>query len=192
MVTTFPSQSYLSPYTVPFAVQPVGSIPHRPSAVTQTLSHNCPMYSYPAPRQPVGSTLSSSTLSSSITIRCPTTILNKESSCISQSYSGSISNTRVAILSSTDIGLFWCGNTLRQEGIFQQHLTTWLVSKMVREWSYQGIAQSKLANVYFHCKVACVKRKKPDFEGHLCTVPAQIGAYLQESHRQYLRNHFGL
>ena len=57
MVTTFPSQSHLSPYTVPFAIQPVGSIPHRPSAVTQTLSHNCPMtmYSYPAPRQPVGS-----------------------------------------------------------------------------------------------------------------------------------------
>ena len=58
VVTTFPTSSNVSPYTVPFAVQPIGSIPHRPIAVTsvtrpQTLSHNCPLYSYPSPRQPV-------------------------------------------------------------------------------------------------------------------------------------------
>ena len=41
--------NWLQRYTVPFTVQPVGSISHRSIAVTsvtqpQTLSHNCPMY----------------------------------------------------------------------------------------------------------------------------------------------------
>ena len=78
-----------------------------------------------------------------------------------------ISNIRVAILPSTG-----CGNTLRQEGIPAAPKDLVIVSKIVREWSYQGTAQSKLASVHFYCKVSCVKRKKPDFEGHLCTVSA--------------------
>ena len=189
MVTTFPSQSYLSPYTVPFAVQPVGSIPHRPSAVTQTLSHNCPMYSYPAPRQPVGPVPHCPAPLPSV-VR-PLSLTENRPAFPNPTLGQFLIYVLQFCLAQTSV-CFSCGNTLRQEGVPAAPNDPVIVSKMVRERSYQGTAQSKLANVYFHCKVSCVKRKKPDFEGHLCTVPAQNGAHLQKPHRQYLRNHFGL
>ena len=67
-----------------------------------------------------------------------------------------------------------------------------IVSKMLREWSYQGTAQSKMANVYFHCKSSCVVKKQADFDGRLCSIPPQIEAHLVELHRAYLRRNFGI
>ena len=135
MVTTFPSQSYLSPYTVPFAVQPVGSIPHRPSAVINTnlitqLSYiflsspkttswhgsipHCPA-PLPSVVRPLSLTENRPAFPNPTLDQFLTYVLQF---CPAQ--------TSVC---------FGCGNTLRQEGIFQQHLTTWL---SFRRWLVSG------------------------------------------------------
>ena len=58
--------------------------------------------------------------------------------------------------------------------------------------AYQGTAQSKMANVYFHCKSSCVVKKQADFDGRLCSIPPQIEPHLLELHRAYLRRNLGI
>lgn len=88
---------------------------------------------------------------------------------------------------------FGCGNPLRQSDSFPQVTQDLvLVSKMLREWSYQGRAQSKIGNVYFHCDVTCVRRKKPDFDARLCVITPEIDAHLQQMHRDILRRMLGV
>lgn len=67
-----------------------------------------------------------------------------------------------------------------------------IVSKMYREFSYQGNPQSKLANVYFHCKWPCLQRKQPNFEGRMCCVSENIKSRMATVHKEYLRINFGL
>jgi hypothetical protein len=62
---------------------------------------------------------------------------------------------------------FGCGNPIRKKDVavvIPSDLI--IVSKMLREWSYQGTAQRKIANVYFHCKEQCVQKKQAIFTNY--------------------------
>jgi hypothetical protein len=83
---------------------------------------------------------------------------------------------------------FGCGNPIRKKDVavvIPNDLV--IVSKMLREWSYQGTAQGKIANVYFHCKEECVQKKQASFNGGMCSIPPQIQPHLHELHKAHLR-----
>jgi len=67
-----------------------------------------------------------------------------------------------------------------------------IVSKMAREWSYQGCLYRKPLNVYFHCNVLSVERKQPNFDGRSCFVNLDIESLLTYVHRQFIRDHLGI
>ena len=88
---------------------------------------------------------------------------------------------------------FGCGNPIKQKNtVVEVPNDLVIVSKMLTEWSYQRTAQSKMANVYFHCKSSCVVKKQADFDRRLCSIPPQIEPHLVELHRAYLRRNFGI
>ena len=88
---------------------------------------------------------------------------------------------------------FGCGNLLKQrDSIPQIPDDLVIVSKMLREWSYNGAAQSKIANVYFHCKMSCVVKKQAGFNGRLCSIPLHIKTHLLEPHKILLRQTLGV
>ena len=68
---------------------------------------------------------------------------------------------------------------------------TVIVSKMKREFSYNGTPQSKLANVYFHCNNTCVRRKQPNFQGSTCIIQPSIRSHLLDVHMHHLGNIVG-
>ena len=83
---------------------------------------------------------------------------------------------------------FGCGNPIRKKDVavvIPNDLV--IVSKMLREWSCQGTAQGKIANVYFHCKEQCVQKKQASFNGGMCSIPPQIQPHLHELHKAHLR-----
>ena len=52
---------------------------------------------------------------------------------------------------------FGCGNPLKQgTAIPDAPNDLVFVSKMPREWMFQGRTYSKISNVYFHCATACI------------------------------------
>ena len=63
-----------------------------------------------------------------------------------------------------------------------------IVSKMVREFCYNGTPQSKLGNVYFHCDISCVRRKHPNFQASCCIIPPSIRPHLFNVHMNHLQN----
>ena len=88
---------------------------------------------------------------------------------------------------------FGCGNPLKANNAPELPPNDLvIVSKMLREWSYQGTSQSKMANVYFHCNQSCVARKQSGFQGLTCSIPQQIKPHLLEVHAAYLREHLGI
>ena len=66
-----------------------------------------------------------------------------------------------------------------------------IVSKMEREFSYNGTPQSKLANVYFHCNIKCVRRKQPNFQASSCIILPSLMPHLLNVHLHNLRNILG-
>ena len=89
---------------------------------------------------------------------------------------------------------FGCGNPLRQQDrIPDPPNDLVIVSKMLREWTYQGQARSKIGNVYFHCNLSCIRRKEQNFESNqLSQIGSEILPHLQPSHFQHLRRSLGL
>ena len=88
---------------------------------------------------------------------------------------------------------FGCGNTLKPNAsIPAPPGDLVIVSKMAREWSYQGLLYRKPSNVYFHCVISCIQRKQPNFDGRCCFIPLELESLLTLVHRQYLRNHLGI
>ena len=83
---------------------------------------------------------------------------------------------------------FGCGNPIRNKDValvIPNDLV--IVSKMLREWSYQGTSQRKIANVYFHCTEQCVQKKQASFNGSMCSIPPQIQAHPHHLHKARLR-----
>ena len=76
---------------------------------------------------------------------------------------------------------FGCGNPLKQtDGITAPPNDLVMVSRMLREWTFQGQARSKLGNVYFHCNTDCIRRKQREFvPGSLSPIDPNIQAHLQ-------------
>lgn len=88
---------------------------------------------------------------------------------------------------------FGCGNPLKEGASVRRAPDDLvIVSKMSREFAYQGAARSKLANVYFHCRRECVRRKQPLFEGNWCIVPPDIKPHILQVHQEHLRNNIGI
>jgi len=88
---------------------------------------------------------------------------------------------------------FGCGNTLKPNATIPAPPGDLvIVSKMAREWSYQGRLYRKPSNVYFHCNVPCVQRKQPNFNGRSCFVNLDIESLLTYVHRQFIRDHLGI
>ena len=90
---------------------------------------------------------------------------------------------------------FGCGNPLKQQdnNIGTPPSDLVVVSKMLREWTYQGQARSKMGNVYFHCDSNCIKRKEKEFHAHrLSPVNAVLLPHLQLTHRRFLAQKFGV
>lgn len=89
---------------------------------------------------------------------------------------------------------FGCGNPLKQDAgvIPEAPYDLVIVSKMCREWLYRGQVQSKVSNVYFHCALACVQRRQPNFLGSMCCIPPQMEPHLGLSHREYIRANLGM
>lgn len=59
---------------------------------------------------------------------------------------------------------FRCGNQLQQRDCIPEPPNDLvIVSKMLREWTHQGQARSKIGNVYFHCHMGCIMRKEQNF-----------------------------
>ena len=85
---------------------------------------------------------------------------------------------------------FGCGNTLKPNAsIPPPPGDLVIVSKMAREWTYQGRLYRKPSNVYFHCNVQCVQRKQPNFDGRSSFVNLDVEPLLTYVHKQFLRNH---
>ena len=81
---------------------------------------------------------------------------------------------------------FGCGNPLKPDGVIPETPNDLVVvSKMLREWMYQGVANSKVKNVYFHCSKVCIQRKQPNFR-NTCFIPQQIQPYLLHLHREHI------
>ena len=74
---------------------------------------------------------------------------------------------------------FGCGNPLRQrDRIPDPPNDLVFVSKMLREWTYQGQARSQMGNVYFHCNLSCIRRKDQNFESNqLSPIGSEITLY---------------
>ena len=88
---------------------------------------------------------------------------------------------------------FGCGNPLKQgTAIPDAPNDLVVVSKMPREWMFQGRTYSKVSNVYFHCATACILRKQPNFGVSSCFVAPQIEPYLLPLHRDYIRMNLGI
>ena len=88
---------------------------------------------------------------------------------------------------------FGCGNPLKQgTAIPDAPNDLVVVSKMPREWMFQGRTYSKISNVYFHCATACILRKQPNFVVSSCFVAPQIEPYLLPLHRDYIRMNLGI
>lgn len=89
---------------------------------------------------------------------------------------------------------FGCGNPLKQtDGITAPPNDLVVVSRMLREWTFQGQARSKLGNVYFHCNTDCIRRKQREFvAGSLSPINPNIQAHLQLLHYRHLRETFGM
>ncbi len=70
---------------------------------------------------------------------------------------------------------FGCGNALKPNAsIPAPPGNLVVVSKMAREWSYQGRLFSRPSNVYFHCVISCIQRKQPNFDGRCCFIPLEL------------------
>ena len=52
--------------------------------------------------------------------------------------------------------------------------------------------QSRFGNVYFHCKPECVLMRNPSFLPSYLNVPDEVAENLNDTHKQYLLNFFGL
>ena len=89
---------------------------------------------------------------------------------------------------------FGCGNQLRQQDTIPEPPDDLVVvSKMLREWTFQGRARSKVSNVYFHCNTNCIKRKQQDFDTRrLNPIHLDIQAHLQLIHYRHLQRNFGI
>ena len=88
---------------------------------------------------------------------------------------------------------FGCGNPLKQgTAIPDAPNDLVVVSKMPREWMFQGRTYSKISNVYFHCATACILRKQPNFVVSSGFVAPQIEPYLLPLHRDYIRMNLGI
>ena len=76
---------------------------------------------------------------------------------------------------------FGCGNPLTQtDGITAPPNELVVVSRMLREWTFQGQARSKLGNVYCHCNTDCIRRKQGELAaGSLSPISPNIQAHLQ-------------
>ena len=95
---------------------------------------------------------------------------------------------------------FGCGNPLKEgQGAAIPEALQWIwlllknpmdfvvVSKMQREWIFQGRTVSKISNVYFHCSRACVQQKQPHFVGSTCIIPPEIRPYLIPLHNDHIQ-----
>ena len=68
-----------------------------------------------------------------------------------------------------------------------------LVSNMRREYCVDGEKRrSKLSNVYFHFRVKCVREKQPAFIPSLVYISPFVAQFLNNSHRQLIRNELGI
>ena len=87
---------------------------------------------------------------------------------------------------------FGCGNPLKQGAVIPDAPNDLVVvSKMQREWMFQGRMYSKISNVYFHCATACILRKQPNFVFSSCFIAPQIEPFLLPLHRDYIRMNLG-
>ena len=92
--------------------------------------------------------------------------------------------------SSTSI-CFGCGNALKQrDSIPRIPDDLVIVSKMLREWSYKGAAQSKITNVYFHCKMSCVVKKQAQVSTGDCAQYPFILKHIYSNRTKYIKTNF--
>ena len=68
-----------------------------------------------------------------------------------------------------------------------------IISCMRRSYWQDGeMKTGKLGNVYFHCKVECVKLVQPAFIPFLVVISPEIKRDLLDVHRHFLQNELGI
>lgn len=59
------------------------------------------------------------------------------------------------------------------------------------DWK-QKQASAKETTRYYHAEVACMKARFPYFMKEYIAIPPEVSGQLHESHKTYLKTHFGL
>lgn len=59
-------------------------------------------------------------------------------------------------------------------------------------WQNGELRTGRLGNVYFHCKVECVKNLQPQFIPFLVIIPTAVKCELLEAHRNHIQKELGL
>lgn len=78
---------------------------------------------------------------------------------------------------------------LKPEGrVAQPPFNLVIVTKMNRTYYSNGEKNCKLSNVYFQCRLKCVRQKQPYFLPPMCKIPPNLTPFLLPCHRDILNN----
>ena len=84
---------------------------------------------------------------------------------------------------------YGCNQGLKPEGrVAQPPFNLVIVTKMNRTYYSNGEKNCKLSNVYFHCRLKCVRQKQPYFLPTMCKIPPNLTPFLLPCHRDVLNN----
>lgn len=84
---------------------------------------------------------------------------------------------------------YGCNQMLKPEGrVVQPPFNLVVVTKMNRAYYSNGEKKCKLSNVYFHCRLQCVRQKQPYFLPTMCKIPPELTPFLLPCHKDVLNN----
>lgn len=84
---------------------------------------------------------------------------------------------------------YGCNQGLKPEGrVAQPPFNLVIVTKMNRTYYSNGEKNCKLSNVYFHCRLKCVRQKQPYFLPTMCKIPPNLTPFLLPCHRDVFNN----
>jgi len=84
---------------------------------------------------------------------------------------------------------YGCNEMLKPEGrVIQPPFNLVVVAKMNRAYYSNGEKKCKLSNVYFHCRLHCVRQKQPYFLPTMCKIPPKLTPFLLPCHKDVLNN----
>ena len=83
---------------------------------------------------------------------------------------------------------YGCNQMLKPEGrVVQPPFNLVVVTKMNRAYYSDGEKKCKLSNVYFYCRLQCVRQKQPYFLPTMCKILPKLTPFLLPCHKDVLK-----